>query len=362
MVYSSPRDRIEILFRQAPKRPDSRISERTNKTMAYRIAIIIILLLSQIAPAQSQVSFCAVGDVLLARSMRARIAERGVNYPFERVREILSSADVSFANLESPLCPAAEARPVQKKISFRGEPEYAIGLRDAGFDIVSIANNHSKDCGPEGLRATVRALGSAGIAFCGDSAGRASYRPTIVEKNGVRLAFIAYSDFSVATTADSDNIDALVAAIGAARDSSCFVIVSMHWGRETDSLPSGRQKRIAHRIADAGAGLVIGHHPHVLQGIELYKGKLILYSLGNFLFDNSQQDQSRSAIFRCSIGQGGIDSAELIPISLNAWRPEPANGTEKDAIVNKLIRLSAALGTSLKVSKNSLEIQCLLKK
>lgn len=285
-----------------------------------------------------------------------------MNYPFELSREILSRAEVSFANLECPLCPAAEARPVRKRHSFRGEPEYAYGLRDAGFDIVSIANNHSMDCGPGGLRATVRALGSAGIAFCGDSAGRASYRPTIIEKNGLKLAFIAYTDFSVATTADSGNIAALVAAIGAARDSNDFVIVSMHWGRELDSLPSGRQKRIAHRIADAGAGLVIGHHPHVLQGIELYKGILILYSLGNFVFDNSQRDQSRSAIFRCSIGHDGIDSAEIIPISINAWRPEPAIGTEKDAIENKLIRLSATLGTSLRQSENGLNIQGLLEK
>lgn len=320
-----------------------------------KLYIHIFTFLLAVFQARSQVSFCAVGDVLLARSMSARIADSGVNYPFEKVRSIVSAADVAFANLECPLCPDGERPPIRKKFMFRGEPEYASGLRSAGFGVVSVANNHALDYGSGGRTATIRALDSAGIAHCGDSAEQGRYRPAIIEKNGVKLAFLAYSDFE--TVGGAQNFDALLSSIREARGGFDCVVVSMHWGRELDSLPSARQIRMGHQLIDAGAALVIGHHPHVLQGVESYRGKMILYSLGNFVFDNSQTEQSRSAIFRCTIGQSGIDSAELIPISINSWRPEPATGAAKDAIEDKLIRLSAALGTALVKSGSDLIIK-----
>lgn len=297
-----------------------------------------------IAPSSAQVSFCAVGDVMLARSLRARIFENGVNYPFERVQTIISAADISLANLECPLCPATIARPIRKKYSFRGEPEYTKGLRFAGFDIVSIANNHASDCGPAGRKETKKTLDSLSIATCGMADEFGNFRPAILDMKGIKLAFFAFSD--IPASADS-LFEKLLGAISSYRDSADCIIISIHWGHELDSVPRVRQTRMAHQMADAGAGLVIGHHPHVLQGIESYRGKLILYSLGNFVFDNSQVEQSRSAIFRCKIGHNGVDSAEIIPVSIKGYRPEPAEGDAKAAIVEELIRLSEVFGTKL---------------
>jgi len=242
-----------------------------------------------------EVSVIFVGDIMLSRGVAQKIKQHNdLHYPFLKIRDYLKSADLVFGNLETALIQGREIG--SGEMVFRSAPEMAFVLKDSGFSVISLANNHTMNFGQAGLADTMLNLAEAQVAYAG--AGRNSfeaYWPTFIVKNGLMFAFLAYTDndvipasyFATATTSGVAYMDIakMRQAVNLAKLVADVVIVSIHSGAEYSDYPNTRQIKFAHAAIDAGADLVIGHHPHVVQSAEKYKGKYIFYSLGNFVFD-----------------------------------------------------------------------------
>lgn len=264
------------------------------------------------------ITLVAVGDICLAHNVERIMAARGRGYPFAALKPSLRSADIVFGNLEC--CLATSGQPVPKRYNFRGHPRGALALAESGFDVVSLANNHALDYGKPALAETLEHLRQAGVVAVGAGRTLAEARALrIVKVRGVRVGFLAYLGLFpsiLPLRADEPAIDMadlprLRHEVAAARRKVDLLVVSMHSGVEQSRTPSPRQRAIAHAAIDAGADLVIGHHPHVVQPVERYRGKIIAYSLGNFVFDPSAS----------SIRDGGRGWSAMLMATLQPAKP-----------------------------------------
>ncbi len=306
------------------------------KVFCFRLLLIAFMLLAS-SILCAEVKFCAVGDILFDRGVRARIEEHGINYLFEKVKPIISAHDLALCNLECPLTPKNIGYPLLKRFCFRGDPESIAGLTYAGFNIATMANNHSMDWGRDGLTETLRILQENNIQAIGAGANQsAAATPVIIRKNGLTFAFISTLGFLLEGIVYNENkcgpaytdINTLAELIKETKKQVDFVIVTLHWGIEKQTKPATRQVRYAHKMIDAGADLIIGHHPHVLQTIEKYKDRFILYSLGNFVFDSTKPEQQRTAIFSCIFDKGKIKEPIIIPVRMKDCQPRLAEGKD----------------------------------
>ncbi len=333
---------------------------------AVKRIIFPVALLLAAEHAAAQVTFCAVGDILLDRGVRKKIDEtKNSFYPFEHIQHIISENDLAFFNMECPLVEESKGAPLFKRFSFRAEPDFAKDLSAAGFNIASVANNHTIDYGKAGFIETINNLKSYEIYPVGGGKNQhEAFEPLLIEKDGNTFAFFAVLEFLLeAVTYNADKpypaygkIDSLCKLIERYNALVDHVVVSFHWGKEGVYMPSGRQVLYAHKVIDAGADLVLGHHPHVLQPVEIYRNKLILYSLGNFIFDNTGEAQKQSAIFQCTFTKSGITHPELLPVSIIQNRPEPADSNTSKKIFNHLQRISADYNTTFLSMDNIVEI------
>jgi len=267
-------------------------------------------------PAPS-VTLALLGDVMLGRAVHPSIAT------FSYLERYLTSADLALANLESPLTDA----PVQIESPYAlcATPENVTYLANAGFDLLALANNHSLDCGIEGLLETQAALTDAGLGFIGPDP-----EPAYRVINGIRLAFLAFD-----ATGRFD-IGAAVQATRSAREAGAIVVVSVHWGAEYQAGASTGQKQMAEELSDAGATLIWGHHPHVLQPAEwIHDGKtLVLYSLGNALFDQYGLGATRrSALVLAKLDSSGVQELEIIPFLIDLQDSRIVEAGPEDARV-----------------------------
>ncbi len=254
----------------------------------------------------------AVGDILMHGAVKESAAaanrkdgDQSVNFGgygalFEELAQDLSGADVAFANLETPVTTRPEKDP--RSFVFHAPPELLPALSAAGVDIVSLANNHAYDQGRKGLSATLEEIAKAGLRVTGAGTSRTdAEKPAIVEVSGVRVGFLGWSQFfndplnekPEAPWANPIDADRMVAAIKAARVEADFVVASCHWGVEYATAPRQSEIDLAHLLIDAGADVVLGHHPHVLQPIEIFRAEdgrtgLVIYSLGNFVSNQSR--------------------------------------------------------------------------
>ncbi len=277
------------------------------------------------------VTLAAVGDVMLARSVGERIVADGPGVPFAGVAGILRGADVAVANLECAISDRGE--PAPKGFTFRAPPVAADALVAGGIDLVSLANNHSLDYGPDALADTGAVLDARGIAHAGAGPNAVAARaPAIFARNGLRIAFLAYVDVPIewrgfdtrqweATDTSPGvawlNVDQVQADVRAARQVADLVVVLMHFGHENEYTPNDTQRAQARAAIDAGAALVIGHHPHVLQPAEWYGSGLIVYSLGNFVFDGWDNPSNESAILLVDLTEAGVESYRFVPVTID---------------------------------------------
>ncbi len=261
--------------------------------------------------AENGTTLLFVGDIMLSRAI-GRIMESQDDwfFPFRLISEKIERADIAFANLENPVSLRGEDR--GSTYSFRADPRALSGLSKAGFDIVSIANNHMFDWGRDAFVDTMAYLEGAGIRYAGGGENMdLARRPMIIEHNGTKFAFLAYSQFSSFEINSPGpvilpiDIDLMLEDIASAKLISDVVIVSTHWGEEYETQASQKQKDIARALIDVGASLIIGHHPHVIQEIEEYGGGLIAYSLGNFVFDQNFSEDTRSGLILEVFIKGG---------------------------------------------------------
>jgi poly-gamma-glutamate synthesis protein (capsule biosynthesis protein) len=297
-------------------------------------------------------SLAVVGDLQMGGSALPVIRTKGWDYPFDSTRHIIQSAGLALANLEAPFTNAGI--PFDKTFTFRVPTRFARGIAESGFDVLTLANNHILDFGPEGLRSTMNILDSLGIAYCGAGQNiEEAERGVILERGKWRIGFLAYSmtyptEFwatrSEWGTAYPRHLEKNVRTMKKKAD---LVVVSFHWGGELKSHPKPYQRRHAHLAIDSGADLVIGHHPHVLQGLEIYRDRLIAYSLGNYVFGSYSQNARDSIILRVLFSEYGLLQAEAIPISVFnpevLFQPRILRGRDRDNVIRMLNQISSSL-------------------
>lgn len=290
-----------------------------------------------------------VGDVMLGdrpvsigHGIRSTILRAGMEHVFAGVRSALHQSDLVFGNLEAPLSTKGENQSCLKSAEFRGDPACARTLHELGFRVMSVANNHALQHGPEAFWDTVSHLRSAGIEPAGLSDTHGMSNVVTVRKAGMTVRFLAYSlrpERYFPSACCYANPPAEVVLRQVARESkSCDVLfVSLHWGEEFLHEPSPEQLRLARHLVAMGGTIVVGHHPHVLQGIEEIGTGLVAYSLGNFVFDDHRGETRQSAILVANLDRSQVRNYNFIPVCITTdWSVQVAEGTQKRKILHRI--------------------------
>jgi poly-gamma-glutamate synthesis protein (capsule biosynthesis protein) len=278
---------------------------------------------------------------------------------FAKVKPFFEKAQLSLVNLEGPISNVG-SRTVGKEYTFRARPALADGLADAGIDVVSMANNHILDYGQAALKDCLLRLNRAGIAHAGAGLNStAAASPAILITPAGTVSVLAFTEIlpsGFAATADHGGVNPItqdrkrvLSSIKTAAEKTDFVVVSVHWGVEYHAQADSEQRSLAHQMIDAGADLVLGHHPHVIQGLEVYHGRLIAYSLGDFVFDHWSRATGEAFILQVSLPREGQPQVDIIPVYVgdSTGVPAPVKGKEATTILDRLIQLSATLGLTL---------------
>lgn len=289
---------------------------------------------------------CALGALAThgyERSFHQFYDKYGEGYFFEKFKEVFEQDDLTLVNLECVLTDSTAK--VEKTFNIKGKPEYTGIMTSNSVEAVSLGNNHTSDYGPESLEDTKMALDAAGIAYAFNDI--ISYYTT---EEGIVAAIISSST----TKSGNTNERYLLNGVKEAREQGADIVIACcHWGIERDYYPNEYQQNLGHKLIDAGADLVIGNHPHVLQGIEEYKGKIICYSLGNFSFGaNRNPEEKNTAVYQQTftfvdgVLQADID-ARIIPSRIsgyddyNNYQPIIATGEQANSIIKKMNQYSA---------------------
>jgi len=308
-----------------------------------------------------------VGDVMLGRGVNEALGDMLSEEPWGDALPVLDAADLRVINLECAI--TTRNRPwnrTPKTFHFRADPSRAIGvLRAARIDACALANNHTMDFEEVGLLDTLEHLDAAGIRHAG--AGRdleeAAWPVILDAPNEEKVALLASTDNEppfaagvdrpgtnfLPTSLDPEVLNRVEAAIAGAREAGAdTVLFSDHWGPNMMERPRGLFRRFAHAVVDRGADVYYGHSAHVFQGVEVYRGKPILYDTGDFIDDYAVDERlrnDRSFVFRVSVEGGAFRRLELIPVVLSFARTELAAGEEREEILARMQRLSAEMGT-----------------
>ena len=262
------------------------------------------------------------GDVMLARWVEQKTLKAGGwEKLFEKINDPLTSADCAIVNLESPMKGEKPQTQIGSMI-FAAKPESVEALVSSGIDAVSLANNHITDQGLAGLEETTKTLSDNKIAYVGaDKTVELATGAKIIECGGMKIALVAsaYGTNMVAEGVSVANLEDVMDSIKNASETADYVITYSHWGAEYNASASPYQKDIAHKYVDAGADLVIGSHPHVLQPIEIYENNVIAYSLGNLVFDQAPSgSKTEGALLKVDI-DGVAQNFEILPIQIESY-------------------------------------------
>ena len=289
----------------------------------------------EIVPRAKETRIVFGGDVMLSRFVgRLARERRDPALPMRDLAPYFAAADIAFVNLESPF--SDRGRPVEKGMVFKAEPEMIGGLELAGIDVVSTANNHARDGGEYGIEFTLNWLEKHGIAAAGSGRSEeAAHSGVVLERNGLRFGFLAYTfDQSNGNYTDFDERIAVLDVarmrrdVAAMRTRADVTIVSMHAGIEYAARPNPQQVAFAHAAIDAGARVVVGHHPHVVQPWERYGSGVIYYSLGNLVFDQFQRAETqRGALGQVDFSGAAVARAALLPVTIVRTVPRFADAS-----------------------------------
>lgn len=273
-------------------------------------------------------SLLFAGDMMMNRGVEKKIKNAGGgdwNFPFKLIGYDLSNADITFANLEGPV--SDQGADLHNLYSFHMNPAVIDAIKTAGVDIVSLANNHIGDWGRSALEDTMRRLHKAGIEYAGAGWNRVeALSPAIFELRGKRIGYLAFSDVGPTALAAGEatpgialaDLKTVQNATRLAAAQVDILVVSFHYGDEYQLEATERQKELAHAAIDAGARVVVGHHPHVVEPVEEYDGGIILYSLGNFIFDQYFSKETMSGMLvKIEFEGDNITATIPMPVTLN---------------------------------------------
>ncbi len=300
-------------------------------SQSYMKEVLEEIKISGSPPLSSSVHLSFVGDIMLDRGVKGKVNRYGkgdYHFIFENAA-FLKEPDLMFANLEGPV--SARGANVGSIYSFRFDPIVLSVLKDVGFDVLSMANNHIGDWGRLALEDTITLGQENGFDMVGGGMGyQDAKKPSVYEVSGIKVAYLGFSDFTTGLVSASDS-DSLRAGVLSASDpniatiisdaaaQSDILIVSYHFGDEYQSLSNNRQKHLAHLAIDSGADIVAGHHPHVEEEVEEYNGGVIAYSLGNFVFDQNFSKQTMQGMkLDVIVSKKGIESFSTSTIFMNS--------------------------------------------
>lgn len=283
-----------------------------------------------------------------------------MSYLFKNVLSIFNSDDITTANLETTFTNSNAKRNKGGTVSynFKASPEFAKSLNDGSIEAVNISNNHIYDYNQQGFNDTIDTLKNNNINYFGEG------NKWITTINNVKFGFLGYQGWS----SDDSFLQKIKNDIAALKAENCIVIINFHWGEENKYTPNETQKKLAHYSIDNGADLIIGHHPHVIEGIEKYKNRIICYSMGNFCFGgNSNPSDKDSFILQSKFNFTNKEFTQLevkiIPCSIsstnsfNDYCPTPMKDDKKINFINKLNSLSLNLDFKLDDNFNSINIE-----
>lgn len=309
----------------------------------------------------NELNFNFLGDIIPGRTVAKKMAELGTMYPFAKTADYVKTADLTIADLECPLSDRFE--PPYEGMGFLAPSKTVEGLKLLGLDAVAMANNHSKNFGDEVFLDTLELLTKNNIGYFG--AGKndvEAHTPKILDCKGQKIAFLDYDSIipdsykagadspgvawmNLKPWADTDSeqdIARMEKEVGEAKKKADFVICYFHWGVEYDLEPIKTQQEVAHRAIDAGADLIVGTHPHVVQTVEQYKGKFIDYSLGNYIFDQMWSEETREGvIMKVKFLGKNIKEIELVPYRIFDYaQPQILDKAGGQNIIDRIFKAS----------------------
>lgn len=287
--------------------------------------------------APKKISLGFVGDIMLDRGIKASVEKYGSGnyiFVFEKIKDYLNKFDILFGNLEGPL--SDEGKDQGSIYSFRMDPRSAKSLKEAGFDVLSVANNHMGDWGRVAMKDTFQNLKDAQIMPSGGGENKEeAYEIKSITVGDVKIAYLSFSEFGKGYLEAGESApgiaiisgEKLRVGIEKAKEENDIVVVSFHFGEEYKTEPNNYQKTFAHNAIDYGADLVVGHHPHVVETIEEYKGKYIAYSLGNFIFDqNFSKETMEGLVLKVTVENKKITDVSYDKSIINKYyQPEIAS-------------------------------------
>lgn len=312
-------------------------------------------------PPSDEITIAAVGDIMLGHRAEPYLTREGPGYPFVNVLPVLRQAHLVIGNLESPISLRGTAVE-NKKFTLRVAPVAVAALKAAGVRVVSLANNHTMDFGPLALQDTLKVLGENDILYSGAGMNLDDARaPAFLKVGNLTLAFLSYSlTFPIEFYASPGRPgtapgykDFVKRDIEKVRPLADLVVVSFHWGAELMTAAKDYQRELGRRSIDWGADLVLGHHPHILQELELYRGRLIAYSLGNFVFGSESDKTNTSMILLCAFKGKSLVRIEAVPLDVNnyrvAYQPKVLAGTKAESALGEINAASAKFKTRLTI-------------
>lgn len=310
---------------------------------------------------QESVTIHFAGDVQFSGKVEDLLLKKGFDYPYKHLGSLFKEDDLTFINLETPVTSGGVAAK-NKSYVYKSSPKALKSLAAAGVDVVNLANNHILDQGVQGLRDTLTYLKNNNLKYVGAGINKKeAFTPVYYEKNGMTIALLGFTrvipeaswraEAKKPGVADAYNSTEAVKAVSQASKKADIVIVMAHWGQERHTSPDENQKKLGHEFIDAGADLVIGGHPHVLQGLESYKGKWIAYSTGNFIFSRSATAETwKTAIFEATCQKDGKCSMKLLPYHAELAQPVPMNKQDGTALLREIQKRSFGV----KISKDGI--------
>ncbi|MEG4575921.1 CapA family protein [Microcoleus sp. N3A4] len=341
----SPYQQAGIISGPPPKRPDA---------VQAALELVPVMQQKQVAnPYDPTVTLMFGGNVNLSDAL-ASSTGNDYHWAFANMDEY-RQADVAMVNLENPLTRSTLGSG-KKQLNFKADPESVKVLTAGGVDIVNLANNHAMDYEEPGLVETINTLNNAGIQHLG--AGRnikEARRPDIIEVKGQRIAYLGYYDADLhaadqgkAGTNPRRN-NRVAEDIRALRGQVDWIIVNYHWGVELADYPGDWQIDLARFTIDQGADLVVGHHPHVLQGAEIYKGRPIVYSLGNFIFGGNARSDYDTAVLKVSLKDRNM-KVEFLPVEVKKFQPKVVTGDAGSRILKHVEQISSIFDRPMRSS------------